>query len=48
VCRPRTIDAAMKSSQPDVSGWWRTEGGYGEQLGLTKDGVVRITGSSAL
>jgi general L-amino acid transport system substrate-binding protein len=38
----KTIDEAMKSSQPDVRRLVGTEGAYGEQLGLTKDWVVRI------
>jgi general L-amino acid transport system substrate-binding protein len=38
----KTIDEALKSSQPDVRRLVGTEGAYGEQLGLTKDWVVRI------
>jgi general L-amino acid transport system substrate-binding protein len=38
----RTIDEALKSSQRDVKRLVGTEGAYGEQLGLTKDWVVRI------
>lgn len=38
----KTIDEAMKSTKPDVKRLLGTEGNYGEQLGLTKDWVVRI------
>lgn len=38
----KTLDEAMKSANPDVKRLLGTEGNYGEQLGLTKDWVVRI------
>jgi general L-amino acid transport system substrate-binding protein len=38
----KTIDEALKSSQPDIKRLLGTEGVYGEQLGLAKDWVVRI------
>src|SRR5256714_2429439 len=38
----KTIDEALKSDKPDVKRLIGTEGNYGEQLGLTKDWVVRI------
>jgi general L-amino acid transport system substrate-binding protein len=38
----KTLDDAMKSAQPEVRRLVGTEGAYGEQLGLTKDWVVRI------
>jgi len=38
----RTVDEALKSDKPDVKRLVGTEGNYGEQLGLTKDWVVRI------
>ena len=37
-----TIDQAMQSDKPDVRRLVGAEGNYGEQLGLTKDWVVRI------
>jgi general L-amino acid transport system substrate-binding protein len=37
-----TIDDALKSDKPDVKRLVGTEGNFGEQLGLTKDWVVRI------
>ncbi|HXW24156.1 MAG TPA: amino acid ABC transporter substrate-binding protein [Xanthobacteraceae bacterium] len=38
----KTVDEALKSENPDVKKLVGTEGNYGEQLGLTKDWVVRI------
>jgi len=38
----KTVDEAMKSPQPEIKRLLGTEGAYGEQLGLTKDWVVRI------
>jgi len=38
----KTIDDALKSEQPEIRRLVGTEGNYGEQLGLTKDWVVRI------
>jgi general L-amino acid transport system substrate-binding protein len=38
----KTVDEAVKSTQPDIRRLVGTEGNYGEQLGLTKDWVVRI------
>ncbi len=38
----KNIDDALKLDQPDVKRLLGTEGNYGEQLGLTKDWVVRI------
>ena len=38
----KTIDEAMKSKQPEIRRLLGIEGTYGEQLGLTKDWVVRI------
>ncbi|MGP0089249.1 MAG: amino acid ABC transporter substrate-binding protein [Xanthobacteraceae bacterium] len=38
----RTIDDALKSDQPEIRRLVGTEGNFGEQLGLTKDWVVRI------
>jgi general L-amino acid transport system substrate-binding protein len=38
----KTLDEAMKSAKPDVKRLVGTEGNYGEQLGLTKDWIVRI------
>jgi general L-amino acid transport system substrate-binding protein len=38
----KTVDEAMKSPQPEIKRLLGTEGVYGEQLGLTKDWVVRI------
>jgi general L-amino acid transport system substrate-binding protein len=37
-----TIDEALRSQKPDVKRLVGTESDYGEQLGLTKDWVVRI------
>lgn len=37
-----TIGDALKSNKPDVKRLVGTEGAFGEQLGLTKDWVVRI------
>ena len=39
-----TLDAARKSTKPDVMRLVGTDGNFGEQLGLTKDWVVRIVG----
>ncbi len=38
----KNIDDALKSDKPDIRRLVGTEGNYGEQLGLTKDWVVRI------
>jgi general L-amino acid transport system substrate-binding protein len=38
----KTIDEATKSPQPEIKRLLGSEGAYGEQLGLTKDWVVRI------
>jgi general L-amino acid transport system substrate-binding protein len=38
----KTIDEAVKSPQPEIKRLVGTEGAYGEQLGVTKDWVVRI------
>jgi general L-amino acid transport system substrate-binding protein len=37
-----TLDAALASKKPEVQRVVGTEGNYGEQIGLTKDWVVRI------
>jgi general L-amino acid transport system substrate-binding protein len=38
----RNIDEALKSNQPEIRRLLGVEGNFGEQLGLTKDWVVRI------
>jgi len=38
----KNIDESLKSENPDIKKLVGTEGNYGEQLGLTKDWVVRI------
>lgn len=38
----KSVDEAMKSPQPEIKRLLGIEGTYGEQLGLTKDWVVRI------
>jgi general L-amino acid transport system substrate-binding protein len=38
----KTIDEALKTKQPEIRRLLGLEGTYGEQLGLTKDWVVRI------
>ena len=38
----KNLDEAMKSTQPEIKRLLGTEGNFGEQLGLTKDWVVRI------
>jgi len=38
----KTLDAALKTSKPEVRGLVGNEGHFGEQVGLTKDWVVRI------
>jgi general L-amino acid transport system substrate-binding protein len=38
----KNIDEAMKSNQPEIRRLMGLEGNYGEQLGLTKDWMVRI------
>jgi general L-amino acid transport system substrate-binding protein len=38
----KTVDDSLKSTNPEVKRLLGTEGAYGEQLGLTKDWVVRI------
>jgi general L-amino acid transport system substrate-binding protein len=38
----QTIDEALKSAKPDVRRLVGNEGSFGEQMGLTKDWVVRI------
>ena len=39
-----TLDEALKSEEPDVRRLVGTDGNFGEQLGLSKDWVVRIVG----
>ncbi len=39
-----TLEAARKSTKPDVMRLVGNDGNFGEQLGLTKDWVVRIVG----
>jgi len=41
----KTVDAALTSSKPEVKRLVGTEGDFGQQLGLTKDWVVRIVKS---
>jgi general L-amino acid transport system substrate-binding protein len=38
----KTVDEAMKSNQPEIRRLLGVEGNFGEQLGLTKDWMVRI------
>jgi general L-amino acid transport system substrate-binding protein len=38
----KTLDEAMKSTNPEIKRFVGTEGNYGEQLGLSKDWAVRI------
>jgi general L-amino acid transport system substrate-binding protein len=38
----QTIDEALKSAKPDVKRLVGTDGNFGEQIGLTKDWVVRV------
>jgi general L-amino acid transport system substrate-binding protein len=38
----KTLNDALKSNQPEIKRLLGTEGAYGEQIGLTKDWVVRI------
>ncbi|MEX0589546.1 MAG: amino acid ABC transporter substrate-binding protein [Xanthobacteraceae bacterium] len=38
----KTVDDMVKSNNPEVKRLLGTEGNYGEQLGLTKDWVVRV------
>jgi general L-amino acid transport system substrate-binding protein len=38
----KNTDEALKSANPEIKRLVGTEGNYGEQLGLTKDWVVRI------
>src|SRR5947207_8291737 len=38
----RNVDEALKSNQPEIRRLLGVEGNFGEQLGLTKDWVVRI------
>jgi general L-amino acid transport system substrate-binding protein len=38
----KNVDEALKSNQPEIRRLLGTEGNFGEQLGLTKDWVVRI------
>jgi general L-amino acid transport system substrate-binding protein len=38
----KTLDEAMKSSNPEIKRFVGTEGNFGEQLGLTKDWAARI------
>ena len=38
----RTVDEATKSNQPEIRRLLGVEGNFGEQLGLSKDWVVRI------
>ena len=39
-----TLEVALKSEEPDVRRLVGTDGNFGEQLGLSKDWVVRIVG----
>ena len=39
-----TLNEALKSEEPDVRRLVGTDGNFGEQLGLSKDWVVRIVG----
>jgi general L-amino acid transport system substrate-binding protein len=38
----KTLDEAMKSTNPEIKRFVGTEGNFGEQLGLTKDWAARI------
>jgi general L-amino acid transport system substrate-binding protein len=38
----KTVDEAMKSNQPEIRRLLGVEGNFGEQLGLTKDWMVRV------
>src|SRR3984893_3807217 len=38
----KTVDEALKSNQPEIKRLLGVEGNFGEQLGLSKDWVVRI------
>jgi general L-amino acid transport system substrate-binding protein len=38
----KNVDQALKSTAPEIKRLVGTEGAFGEQLGLTKDWVVRI------
>ena len=38
----KNVDEALKSNQPEIRRLVGVEGNFGEQLGLTKDWVVRI------
>jgi general L-amino acid transport system substrate-binding protein len=38
----KTLDEALKSTNPEIKRFVGTEGNFGEQLGLTKDWAVRI------
>ncbi len=38
----KTLDEAMKTNQPEIKRLLGIEGNFGEQIGLTKDWVVRI------
>ena len=38
----KTLDEALKSTNPEIMRFVGTEGSYGEQLGLTKDWFYRI------
>jgi len=38
----KNIDAALKSNKPEVMRLVGNEGGYGEELGLTRDWAARI------
>lgn len=38
----QTLDEALKSTKPDVKRLVGTDGNYGEQIGLTKDWLVRV------
>jgi hypothetical protein len=40
--RPHLFDAALKTSKPEIRRLVGTDGNFGEQIGLTKDWVVRI------
>jgi general L-amino acid transport system substrate-binding protein len=38
----KNVDEALKSNQPEIRRLLGVEGNFGEQLGLSKDWVVRI------
>jgi len=44
----RNVDEAVKSNQPEIRRLLGVEGNFGEQLGLSKDWVVRIVKQVAI